>query len=143
MFDNWVEKRLNNCRGCFLSLVKFSYWSKFHFNIIIGSGVMTVFFYNRLTWNLEIGNTTVWVLPSIWRLGWVRNTKFGMNVSNKMLLNALKFQGYSFYRFWLCIIAALYRSSSQSRSEFKNFNTSLKLTVQAIVSEKICSYLLF
>ena len=25
---------------CFISLVKFSYWSKFHFNIITGSGVM-------------------------------------------------------------------------------------------------------
>ena len=27
-----------------------------------------------------------------------RNTKFGSNVSNKMLLNAAKCQGYSFYR---------------------------------------------
>ena len=26
------------------------------------------------------------------------DTKFGTNVSNKMLLNAAKFQGYSFYR---------------------------------------------
>ena len=30
------------------------------------------------------------------------NTKFGTNVSNRMLLNAAKFQGYSFYRF--CVI---------------------------------------
>ena len=29
------------------------------------------------------------------------DTKFGMNVSNRMLLNAAKFQGYSFYRFWV------------------------------------------
>ena len=29
------------------------------------------------------------------------DTKFGMIVSNRMLLNAAKFQGYSFYRFWV------------------------------------------
>ena len=49
-----------------------------------------------LTRNLEIGNTLVWVLPNIWRLESVKNTKFGTNVSNKMLLNAAKTQGYSF-----------------------------------------------
>ena len=54
-----------------------------------------------LTRNLEIGNTLVWVLPNIWRLESVKNTKFGTNVSNKMLLNAAKTQGYSFYRFWV------------------------------------------
>ena len=86
---------------CFVSLVKFSYWSKFHVNIIAGSGVMTVFFYKRLTRNPEIENTPVWVLPSIWRLGWVKDTKFGTNVSNKMLLNVAKCQGYSSYRFWI------------------------------------------
>ena len=49
----------------------------------------------------EIGNTSVWVLPNIWRLGWVMDTKFGTIVSNRMLLNTAKFQGYSFYRFWV------------------------------------------
>ena len=39
------------------------------------------------------------VLPNIWRLGRVRNTKFGTNVSNKMLLNAATCKGYSFYHF--------------------------------------------
>ena len=29
------------------------------------------------------------------------DTKFGTNVSNRMLLNAAKFQGYFFYRFWV------------------------------------------
>ena len=29
------------------------------------------------------------------------DTKFGTNVSNRMLLNAAKFQGYSFYCFWV------------------------------------------
>ena len=55
-------------------------------------------FYKGLTENPEIGNTPVWVLPKIWRLGRVMNTKFGMNVSNTMLLNATKYQGYKFYR---------------------------------------------
>ena len=82
-------------------LSSFVYWSKFHVNIIAGSGVMTISFYKRLTRTPEIGNTTVWVLPNIWRLGRVRNTKYGTNVSHKMLQNAAKFQGYSFYRFWV------------------------------------------
>ena len=84
-----------------VSLVKFSYWSKFYVNIITGSGIITIFFYKGLTRNPEIGNTPVWVLPNIWRLGRVMDTKFGTNVSNRMLLNAAKFQGYSFYRFWV------------------------------------------
>ena len=29
------------------------------------------------------------------------DTKFGANVSNRILLNAAKFQGYSLYRFWV------------------------------------------
>ena len=86
---------------CRVSLVKFSCWSKFHVNIMTGSGVMTIFFYKRLTRNPEIGNTPVWVLPNIWRLGRVRDTKFGTNVSNKKLLNTAKCQGYNFYRFWV------------------------------------------
>ena len=86
---------------CFVSFVKFSYWSKFHINIIAGSGILTIFFYKGLTRNPEIGNTPVWVLSNIWRLGRVMDTKFGTNVSNRMLLNAAKFQGYSFYRSWV------------------------------------------
>ena len=43
----------------FVSLAKFSYWSKFHVNIITGSGVMTIFFYKGLSRNAEIGNTPV------------------------------------------------------------------------------------
>ena len=85
---------------CFVSLVKFSYWSKFNVNIIAGSRVITISFYKGLTRNPEIGNTPVRVLPNIWRLGRVLNTKFGTNVSNKLLLNAAKCQGCSFYRFW-------------------------------------------
>ena len=85
----------------FVSLVKFSYWSKFHVNIITGSGIITIFFYKGLTRNPEIGNTSVWVLPNIWRLGQVLDTKFCRNVSNKILLNPAKFQSYRSYRFWV------------------------------------------
>ena len=46
---------------CFVSLVKFSYWSKIHVNIITGSGIITIFFYKVLTRNPEIGNAPVWV----------------------------------------------------------------------------------
>ena len=87
---------------CLVSLVKFSYWSKFHVNIINGSGIMTIFFYNGLSRNLEIENNPAWVLPKIWRLEQVMDTKFCTNVSNRMLLNAAKFQHYSFYCF--CVI---------------------------------------
>ena len=86
---------------CFVSPVRFSYWSKFYVNIITGSGIMTIFFYKGLTRNLGIGNTPVWVLPNIWRLGQVMDTKFGTNISNKILLNAAKFQGYSSYHSWV------------------------------------------
>ena len=79
--------------------LKFSCWSKFHVNIIIGPGVMTI--YKGLTRNPEIRNTPVWVMPNSWRLGRVRDTKFGTDVSYKMLLNATKCHGYSFYRFWV------------------------------------------
>ena len=41
------------------------------------------------------------VLPNILRMGQVRNTKLGTDVSNKMLLNAAKCQGYNIFRFWV------------------------------------------
>ena len=96
---SWRHRQFFWC--CFVSLGKFSYWSKFHVNIITSSRVLAIFFHKGLTKNLEIGNIPVWLLSNIWRLGWVRNTKFGTNVSNEMLLNDTKGQGYSFYRFWV------------------------------------------
>ena len=86
---------------CRVSLVKFNYWSKLHGNISTGSEVMTIFVYKGLNRNPEIGNIPVWVLPNIWRLGQVRDTKFSANVSSEKLLNAAKCQGYSLYRFWV------------------------------------------
>ena len=62
---------------------------------------MTIYFYKGLARYPEIGNTLVWVLPNIWRLERVRNNKFGMGVFNKMLLNAAKCQGHSFFYFWV------------------------------------------
>ena len=77
-----------------VSLPKFSYWSKFRVNIIAGSGVINIFNYKGSTRNPETGNNSVWVFPSIWRLGQVMDTKFNTNtiVSNEMLLNAAKCQ---------------------------------------------------
>ena len=72
--------------------MKSSYWSQSHVNKITGSGVTAIFFYKGLTRNLGIENTTAWVFSNIWRLERVRDTKFGTNVSNKMLLNAVKCQ---------------------------------------------------
>ena len=76
-------------------IVMFSYWSKFHVSIMIGSGFITTFVHKELTWNLEMRNTHVCVLPNIWRL------RIIITVSNKMLLNATDCQGCSFYHFWV------------------------------------------
>ena len=55
---------------------------------------MTIYFYKELTWKPEIGNAPVCVLSNMWRQGQVRDTKFDMDVSNKILLNAAKCQGH-------------------------------------------------
>ena len=51
---------------------------------------MTIFFYKGLTRNPEIENTPICVVPNIWRLVQVRDTKCGMNVPRKVLLNTAK-----------------------------------------------------
>ena len=68
---------------------------------LTGSRVMKIFFYKGLIENPEIGNTLAWVLPNIWILGPIRDTKFDMNVFNEMLRNAVKCQSCRFYRFWV------------------------------------------
>ena len=97
----WHDVSVNVFWRSFVSLVNFSCWSRFHVNVITGSRVMTILFYKGLTRNPEIGNTSVWVLPNIWRRGQVRDTKFDTNVSNEILLNAAECQSYSFCRFWI------------------------------------------
>ena len=64
---------------------------------------MAIFFYERLSRNPEIGNIAVWVWANICSLEQVRDTKFDTKASNKMLLNAAKCQGYTFYRFWVAL----------------------------------------
>ena len=59
---------------------------------------MAIVLYKGLTGNPEIGNTSIWVLPNILRLGGVKDTKFDANVSIEMLLNTVKCRGYNFYR---------------------------------------------
>ena len=100
--DNGITIFLHNVNikffwCCFIFLVKFSYWSTFHVNIITGSGIMTIFFYKGLTRNPEMRNPLVWVLPNIWRLGQVMGTKLGTSISNIILLNAAKFQSLLSY----------------------------------------------
>ena len=48
----------------------------------------------------EIPPSEVCPISGDW-VGQVMDTKFGTNVSNRMLLNAAKLQGYSFFRFWV------------------------------------------
>ena len=86
---------------CCVSLVKLSHWFKFHVNIMTCCGFMTIFVYKGLTRNPEIGNTLVLVLPNVWRLGQVRDTRFCRNASDEKLLNAAKCQVYSFHCFWI------------------------------------------
>ena len=85
-------------------------WSKFRvtgFEVMItGFGVMTIFSFSDkwLTINPEISKTLDWVLTIIWIFGQVMDTKIGTNVSNKMLVNAAKCQGYRFYCFIIKVI---------------------------------------
>ena len=58
-------------------------------------------FYKELTRNPEIGNTPVWVFPNIWRSGRVMDTWFGMNTSNRILVNAAKCEVIAFTVFEL------------------------------------------
>ena len=51
----WHDVRIKFSWLFFVSLIKFTYWSKFHANIITGFGVMTIFFYKGLIRILEIG----------------------------------------------------------------------------------------
>ena len=71
------------------------------FNVILFllSCLVSLYFYKGLTRNSEIGNTPVWVLPSICILGQVRDTKFGIDVSNKIWLMLQNASGIAFTNF--------------------------------------------
>ena len=64
---------------------------------------MIIFVCEGLTRNREIRNTPVWILPDIWRLEAVRDTTFDKDVSNEILLNAAKCNGYSLYYIWILV----------------------------------------
>ena len=95
----WYNVIVKSYWRCFVSLVKLLVQSIS--SLILEFWGYDDFFYKRLAGNLEIGITAIGVLPNIKRLGQIRDTKFGTDVSNKMLLNAAKCQGYSFYGFWV------------------------------------------
>ena len=74
-------------------------------NLVIGPSFVSISWCVLEFWQFslikdwqEIGNTPVCVLPNIWRLGRVWDTRF---ICNKMLLNAAKCQGYSWSVFEL------------------------------------------
>ena len=71
----WHDVKVKYFWRCFVFLVKFSSWSKFHVNIITGSGIMTIFFYKGLTRNPEIGNTPSQFCPisGDWCKLWIPN----------------------------------------------------------------------
>ena len=91
------------------------------------------FLYKKLIRNLEIGNTSAWTLPNIWRLAQVRDTNFDTNISNKMLLNAAKCQGYSFYLFWVI-------KGNQAGVKLLPLPTHIR--VKGVKGIKFCGYLM-
>ena len=85
----------------FVSFVKFSYSSKFHVNIITGSGIMTILFYKGLTKNPEIGIPPSGFCPISWDGGklWIpRFSRMSLIEYYWMLQNS---RCYSFYCFWV------------------------------------------
>ena len=101
---------------------------------------MTIFLYTRLARNPEIENTTVWGLPNIWRLGWVRDTKFGTNVSSKMLLNTTKCQVYSFYRFWVIKEKRKGREGGGVKLPPTHTHTQIRVRVEMHLDIRVSTY---
>ena len=102
----------------------FSYWSKFHLNIITSSRVMAIFLCKGLTRNLEIVNNPIGILSNIWRLGQVKNAKFVTNVCNEMFLNA---------RFTAFTVSTLLRENQQGFVKLPPVHsTSWKFTQNSI-----------
>ena len=82
---------------CIVSLAKFSYWPKFHDNIITGSGVMTILFYKGLTRNPEIGNTQPELCPISGDCSKLETPNF----ARKSLMKCYSMQKNAFYHFWV------------------------------------------
>ena len=89
---------------CHVFPVNFSYWSKFHVNIITGSGVMTILVYKRLTriWKSEILPSGFFPISGNCGELWIPNLAPMSLISYwilQKLLNSVKHQGYNIYRF--------------------------------------------
>ena len=101
---------------------------------------MTIFFYKGLMSNPEIGNTPIWILPDIWRLEWVRDTKLGTNFSNETLLNDPKCQCYSFYRFWVIkgkTTDGVKPPSTHIRVSLSTFLSSKRIVIVLLQKKKV------
>ena len=66
----------------------------------------------------NFGNVSSEFCSISWDLGRVRDTRFGTNVSNEMLLNTAKCQGYSFYLLWVTFI--LGKTNREAKSPAKS-----------------------
>ena len=69
--------------------------------VVIGRNFMWVTSLVLELWQFTFIRDAPETVTGDWRLGWVRDTKFGIDVSSNMLLNAAKCQGHSFYHFWV------------------------------------------
>ena len=67
--------------------------------VMTGSGVMTIFVYKWSARNLEMGNTPVWVLLNVWRLGQGKVSEYPFK-QNKNVLK--KWQCYYIENFRWC-----------------------------------------
>ena len=96
----WHHNLLKNFWCCCVSLVMFSYWSKFHVSIITGSGVMTIYFIRDWpqVWKSEICLSKFCVISGGWSKLGIPNVA---QMSNEMLLNAAECQSYSLCCFWV------------------------------------------
>ena len=95
--EKW-QRRWNFQTWVIVSYFKFNHWSKFHVNIITGSGVMAIFPYKGLIRNLKI-------LPSEFRPVSRDWSKLEIpNLAGIFLIKVreyYKMPGYSSYRFWV------------------------------------------
>ena len=104
---NWLKIQKTTMTSQFSDMTSLTWWHHFFDVVLFPLSSLLVqvscqhhhWFWN--SGNPEIGSSLVWIFPNIWRLGQVMDTKFGTNVSNRMLLNVAKCQRYSFYRFWI------------------------------------------
>ena len=76
-----------------------SFVSKFHFILITGFGVMTIFVYKGLAGNLEYENSQVWIFLYKWGLRRATDSKFCKHISNKTFLVSTKYHDYSLDHF--------------------------------------------